>query len=58
VNASAMSEAVAFKTAKEAFDTGFADGAKDRSDGHTSEKDAREQREPLQVEAWSRLAFL
>jgi hypothetical protein len=42
-----MTEPVAFKIAKEALDTGFADGAEDRKDGHTSEKDARELREPF-----------
>src|SRR5271170_2751721 len=40
-----MNEPRAFESAKEALDTGFADGTEDRKNGHKSEKDAREQRE-------------
>jgi hypothetical protein len=42
-----MNEPNAFKTANEALDTGFSDGTEDRKLGHTSEKDARELREPF-----------
>lgn len=41
----------AFKIAKVALDTGFADGTEDRRNGHTSEKYARELREPFK---WQR----
>jgi hypothetical protein len=42
-----MSEPVAFKTAKEALDAGFANGVEDRISGHTAEQLARELREPF-----------
>jgi hypothetical protein len=42
-----MNEPRAFKTAREALDTGFANGTEDRKNGHKSEKDAREQWEPF-----------
>lgn len=42
-----MNEPVPFKTAMEALDRGYADGAEDRSNGHTSETQARELREPF-----------
>jgi hypothetical protein len=42
-----MNEPRAFKTAQEALDTGFANGAEDRKAGHTSEDDARQLGEPF-----------
>jgi hypothetical protein len=42
-----MNEPVAFTSAKEALDTGYANGVEDRKNGSTSENDARELREPF-----------
>lgn len=42
-----MNEPVAFISAKEAIDVGYADGAEDRRNGQRSEVAARELREPF-----------
>ena len=52
-----MAEICAFRTAKEALDKGFAEGAEDSQRGFQSEDFARELREPFQWRRGPRSPF-